>query len=63
VMMHLTATWLRAGSSAILESDFAGRPSYVPLAEDWERFWGLGDGVIRCTTSTQTPVKPEFLAS
>jgi prepilin-type N-terminal cleavage/methylation domain-containing protein len=50
------ASWARAGSSAILESDFGWEASPSVPQKSGRRDYGVwGDGVIRCTTSTQTP--------
>jgi prepilin-type N-terminal cleavage/methylation domain-containing protein len=51
-----TSTWARAGSSAILESDFGWEASPTVPQKTGRRDYGVwGDGVIRCTTSTQAP--------
>lgn len=49
-----TANWLRGGSSAILEADFGWEASPTAVQKNGRRDYGVfGDGVIRCTTSTQ----------
>jgi prepilin-type N-terminal cleavage/methylation domain-containing protein len=48
------ASWSRAGSTPILESDFGWETSPNSVLKTGRRDFGVwGDGVIRCTTSTQ----------
>lgn len=53
------AVWARAGSTAILESDFGWEASPSVPQKSGRRDYGVwGDGVIRCTTSTETAPTP-----
>jgi prepilin-type N-terminal cleavage/methylation domain-containing protein len=49
-----TAVWARAGSTPILQSDFGWEASPNAVQKSGRRDYGVwGDGVIRCTTSSQ----------
>jgi prepilin-type N-terminal cleavage/methylation domain-containing protein len=53
------ATWARAGSTPILDSDFGWEASPTSVQKNGRRDFGVwGDGVIRCTTSTQASAAP-----
>jgi prepilin-type N-terminal cleavage/methylation domain-containing protein len=48
------ANWQRAGSDPILDADFGWEASPTAVQKNGRRDFGVwGDGVIRCTTSTQ----------
>jgi prepilin-type N-terminal cleavage/methylation domain-containing protein len=48
------AIWARGGSTAILQSDFGWEASPNAVQKSGRRDYGVwGDGVIRCTTSSQ----------
>ncbi len=54
-----TANWVRTGSDAILEADFGWEASPTSVQKNGRRDFGVfGDGVIRCTTSTQASAAP-----
>jgi prepilin-type N-terminal cleavage/methylation domain-containing protein len=53
------ANWARGGSTGILDSDFGWESSPTSVQKNGRRDFGVwGDGVIRCTTSTQASAAP-----
>ena len=60
-----TASWARGGSTPILDSDFGWESSPTSVQKNGRRDFGVwGDGVIRCTTSTEASAAPgTFLTS